>query len=87
MLFVRTLNQVSAYTYQGKRWKWWKEERPPSKSIITLQVTIDPVQEDVRNGGNRPTAALIARLVGAISGYGFAISSKISIVTHLTAIL
>lgn len=76
MLFVRSLNQVSAYTSQVK---WWQEERTFSKTVVTLDITIDSVQEGVRSGGHRPTAALIARMVSAVSGYEFAFNSKMSI--------
>ncbi|KAI9810338.1 MAG: hypothetical protein M1827_006305 [Pycnora praestabilis] len=66
-LFVRTLNQVSAYNYKGKRWQWRKEETPPGKTIVTLLVTIDSIAEAVRSGGLGPTAILVSRLIGAVS--------------------
>ncbi|KAI9770945.1 MAG: hypothetical protein M1840_002649 [Geoglossum simile] len=65
-LFVRTLNQVSEYAVRRARWKWWKEDRPLSKDVSELGITIDPVQEGVRNGGQRPTAVLIGRLINSV---------------------
>jgi F-box-like len=62
-LFVRTLNQVSEYPFRKAQWKWWKEDRPLSKDVSELGVTIDPVQEGVRNRGQRPTAVIIGRLI------------------------
>ncbi|KAI9781151.1 MAG: hypothetical protein M1839_006259 [Geoglossum umbratile] len=65
-LFVRTLNQVADYAVRRARWKWWKEDRPLSKDVSELGITIDAVQEGVRNRGQRPTAVLIGRLINTV---------------------
>jgi hypothetical protein len=65
-LFVRTLNQVAQYAVRGTKWKWWQEDRPLSKDVSELGITIDPVQEGVRSGGQRPTTVLIGRLIKSV---------------------
>ncbi|KAI9747236.1 MAG: hypothetical protein M1835_002174, partial [Candelina submexicana] len=65
-LFVRTLNQVSECSAKGKRWLWWRHERPLSKDVVDLHVTINST-DNVSQTGQRPLAIIISRLITAIS--------------------
>ncbi|KAH0553080.1 hypothetical protein GP486_006728 [Trichoglossum hirsutum] len=64
-LFVGSLNLASQYAVavRGTKYKWWREDRPLSKDVSELDITIDPVQEGVRSGGRRPTTVLIAGMI------------------------